>query len=287
MRYLNLGCGSRYHPEWINIDMNGTGPDVLAHDLRRGIPLPDSHCDVVYHSALLEHMRREDALLLMKECYRVMRPGGILRVAVPDLERICRVYLNKLTAALAGDPSDSKDYEWIMLEMYDQTVRERSGGEMLEYLRQDPIPNVDFVYERIGSEGRRIVQRLRETRGPGLHLEAGHVAMRAGAIREVLWETVRKMRNRLGAACLGGKRFHALRIGQFRLSGEIHHWMYDRYSLSQLMLAAGFEDPRVQTALESLIPNWGEFALDTSPEGEVIKPDSLFMEAVKPQTPGQ
>ena len=103
MRYVNLGCGSRCHPAWINIDIAPCVPGVIAHDLSRGIPLPDSSCDVVYHSHLVEHLRPEDARRFMKECYRVLKAGGILRVATPDLERICRLYLEKLEGAFASE----------------------------------------------------------------------------------------------------------------------------------------------------------------------------------------
>lgn len=94
MQYLNLGCGSRCHPDWINIDIKSGAPGVTAHDICHGIPFPDASFDVVYHSNLLEHIRRDDAQFLMHECYRVMKAGGILRVAVPDLEQIGRLLLN-------------------------------------------------------------------------------------------------------------------------------------------------------------------------------------------------
>jgi hypothetical protein len=73
----------------------------------------------------------------------------------------------------------------------------------------------------------------------------------------------------------------ALRIGRFRLAGEAHQWMYDRFSLARLMLAAGFVEPHRQTATESRIPNWQAFNLDATSDGAVVKPDSLFMEAVR------
>lgn len=109
--YLNLGCGSRYHPEWLNIDLHAVARGVISHDLSRGVPLRDDSCDVVYHSHLLEHLRRSDALFLLRECYRVLKPGGILRVAVPDLEQICLLYLEKLRLASGGDPSAAHDYD--------------------------------------------------------------------------------------------------------------------------------------------------------------------------------
>ena len=56
----------------------------------------------VYHSHLLEHLPREAALPFSQECYRVLKRGGIIRVAVPDLERIARLYLQTLDKALTG-----------------------------------------------------------------------------------------------------------------------------------------------------------------------------------------
>ena len=156
-KYLNLGCGHRYHPDWINIDIIPKGLGVIKHDLSCGIPLPDASCNVIYHSAVLEHMRRPDAVAFLKECHRVLKPDGILRVGVPDLEKICRLYLSKLAEALNGDETAAHDYDWIMLELLDQIVREKSGGNMLDYLRQNPLPNETFVYERIGEEGRELV----------------------------------------------------------------------------------------------------------------------------------
>src|SRR5262249_1869985 len=127
-------------------------------DVSRGIPLPSSSCDVVYHSAVLEHMRYRDALQFLGECNRVLKPGGIIRVGVPDLERLCRLYLEKLECALSGQDSAARDYDWLMLELYDQCVREESGGEMLRYLQQRPLRNERFIVERIGEEGRELIE---------------------------------------------------------------------------------------------------------------------------------
>ena len=285
--YLNLGCGRRYHPDWINIDVAPRGPDVIQHDLSRGVPLSDLSVDVVYHSAVLEHMRREDATAFMAECYRVLKPGGIVRVGVPDLEKTCRLYLSKLAAALSGDEIVVYDYDWIMLELFDQTVREKRGGDMVEYLRQNPLPNEKFVYERIGEEGRQLVQTLRiresETRNAEqapvteqdfLHkLRMGVRTLQCVAKRHILWWLLRAE----------GRR--ALDIGHFRLAGEVHQWMYDRYSLARLLRHTGFRDPQFQDASTSQISNWTSFHLDTLPDGQVIKPDLFFMEAIKPDTP--
>ena len=275
--YLNLGCGSRYHPDWINIDIAPHRPEVIQHDLARGIPLADASCDVVYHTALLEHMRRSDAAAFLLECYRVLKPGGIVRVGVPDLEKICQLYLSRLTAALNGDEAAAQDYDWIMLELYDQTVREKSGGGMLEYL-QNPLPNETFVYERIGEEGRQLVKALSQ--------QDSHSRRSLTAFLHRLPRGLRALpgvlKRRLPQWLLGAEGRYALKIGRFRLAGEVHQWMYDRYSLARLLDLTGFHDPQLQDANTSRIPNWTSFHLDTLPDGQVIKPDLFFMEAIKP-----
>jgi hypothetical protein len=61
--------------------------------------------------------------------------------------------------------------------------------------------------------------------------------------------------------------------------------MYDRFSLSRLLSSAGFVDAKVETAGESRIPNWQSFGLDINQDGKPIKPDLLFVEAIKPGVP--
>ena len=281
--YVNLGCGNRYHPAWINIDVFPSAEGIIAHDLSQGIPLADASCDVVYHSHLLEHLRPAQARQFMQECFRVSKPGGVLRVAIPDLEQICLQYLEKLQGAVNQDEMAASDYDWMLLEMYDQTVRERSGGLMLEYLYQSPLPNESFIYERIGEEGRGLVRAVRE-QSPDKSGPAPARGENVG-LRKLLRKlrTLPSMiRSRLLTRWLGPDGLRALEIGRFRLAGEVHQWMYDRYSLARLMVTAGFEHPIQQTATRSQVSDWSSYNLDTLPDGTVIKPDSLFMEATRP-----
>jgi predicted SAM-dependent methyltransferase len=283
-RLVNLGCGSRYHPDWINIDIAPRGAGVINHDLSKNIPLESSSCDVVYHSAVLEHIRPSDTEAFLRECKRVLKPCGILRVGVPDFENICELYLSKLQTAIDGDQSAANDYSWIILEMCDQLVRERSGGEMLAYLQQQPIPNEQFVFERIGEEGRNLVYSLRHSYTTQVVNKSGvvtlsSVAQRIAGLRRRLVEKISLM---LLSCFLSADKMKAFEIGQFRLSGEVHQWVYDRYSLAKLLLAIGFRDPVRLTASTSQIPNWTSFNLDTLPDGTLIKPDLFYMEAIKP-----
>src|SRR5271169_1825776 len=150
MKLLNLGCGASYHPSWVNIDFVSTGPGVMAHNLLSGIPFQDNSFDAVYHSHVLEHFSREQARDFIAHCHRVLKPSGILRIAVPDLEGIVKCYLNKLEECFAGQPGAEDDYDWILLELFDQMVRKKSGGEMARYLSSGK--NKEFVFGRIGHE---------------------------------------------------------------------------------------------------------------------------------------
>ena len=273
MKALNLGCGDRFHPDWTNLDVTSRDANVPAHNLSKGIPFGNSTFDVVYLSHLLEHFSNEVGQALLQESFRVLRSGRIIRVAVPDLERIARTYLDALERALSGDPEWQQHYEWIVLELYDQAVRERSGGAILEYLKH--APNEAFVRQRIGAEA----QRLRQSTDAE---QQNHRYSSAGGFVLPLRRLPSRVRARLLRSLLGEEDYRALEVGRFRISGEVHRWMYDRFSLARALRHAGFVEACAVGPSESRIPGWSDFHLDTEPDGTVYKPDSLYMEAVKP-----
>lgn len=260
--YLNLGCGDKFHPEWTNLDMVSRDPLVVAHDLLQGLPFPDASFSVVYHSQLLEHLPRDAALGFLAECRRVLLPDGIIRVVVPDLEDIARTYLQTLDACLqAPGPAEEADYDWMMLELLDQSVRTSSGGDMATYLAQPDIQNEPFVIARTGRSGMDARSYFLGRARTG--------AIGDGQARRSIGALVRRIATMLPPA---------LRIGRFRLSGEVHQWMYDRHSLGRLLRQAGFQDARVLSATTSQVPDWQRFGLDVR-DGIAFDPTSLFMEA--------
>jgi len=275
MKLLNLGCGSRFHPDWENVDFVSASPAVRQYDLRNGVPYGDASFDVVYHSHILEHFPRRAAAGFMRECYRVLKPGGVIRVAVPDLERIATLYLQALANASAGDQAWRQNYDWILLEMYDQTVREESCGGCADHLRQTPIPNWDFVVERWGTQAKLLLEFVERQK------RSADQSGNATAWKYALAHPFTVFRNKMLRTLLGPDDWKALQLGRFRRGGEIHMWMYDRYSLSELLRNCGFANPQQRGAAESQIPNWREFNLDTEVDGVVYKPDSLFFEATK------
>ena len=87
-----------------------------------------------------------------------LRPQGVLRIVVPDLEQIARSYLTALEKASSDSEEWQANYEWILLEMYDQAVRNNSGGEMAAYLFREHIPNQEFILKRCGTEAKNLIE---------------------------------------------------------------------------------------------------------------------------------
>lgn len=123
---VNIGCGLAVAPAWINVDgslnawlasrpkwtrslgykLSGasayysadtyestlSGNRFVFHDINNGLPFRDSTIDFVFSSHFVEHLSRTQAATLLKECHRVLRPGGVVRISVPDLEYAWDLY---------------------------------------------------------------------------------------------------------------------------------------------------------------------------------------------------
>jgi predicted SAM-dependent methyltransferase len=288
---VNIGCGSTWHPAWTNLDVRSLSSHVRAWDVCQGLPFDSEQVDACYASHVLEHLTRPQARALLVESFRVLRPGGIIRLAVPDLEAIAREYLDVVARADKGERAAMAQYEWIALELLDQLVRDKSGGEMEPYLRHKALDNAEYVIARIGPDARSymgmqgdVEHRFKSEESPARPVEH--------TMKALITRTVRKFRTMAGSAdhagmtlcriLLGKEGRAAFREGVFRRSGECHRWMYDRFSLRQLLEQCGFAEVRSCTPFESRIAGFASFGLDVV-NGKVRKPDSLFMEAVKLQ----
>jgi len=278
-KYLNLGCGARFHPAWTNLDFVSHDPRVRAHDLNRGIPFPDGSYDGVYHSHVLEHFTAPDGLRLLRECFRVLRPGGVVRVAVPDLERIAVGYLEAVAAVRAGRERAALEHEWMILELYDQVTRQEPGGLLGRFCRERGESLRPFIEERYG----RFAAGLLEA-PPQFPAAPSSLLRRKLAWLRPLYRFLRHAPDRRETILkwVLGRDYPAFVLGRFRREGEIHLQMYDRISLSASLAACGFEQIAARDERESAIPNWPEFHLDTDPDGAIYKADSLFMEARRP-----
>lgn len=89
---VNIACGSRPLEGWVNIDVFPVSPFVIAWDCRRSIPLSDRSAAFIFAEHFFEHMERPNQTdRFLSECLRVLEPGGIIRLVVPD----AGLYLHK------------------------------------------------------------------------------------------------------------------------------------------------------------------------------------------------
>ena len=89
---VHVGCGGHELPGWINIDNH---PAPLAINLDWGLPLPTGSARYVFVAHLLEHLfHPAQSSRLLGEIRRVLAPGGVVRIVVPDIEKYLRAYAN-------------------------------------------------------------------------------------------------------------------------------------------------------------------------------------------------
>lgn len=271
-KYLNLGCGNHYHLAWNNLDFGARGTEVIGHNLLQGVPFADNTFDAVYHSHVLEHFVAEDGQRFMSESYRVLKPGGVLRVAVPDLEQIVQVYLQNLDEGLKGNEQAILQHKWSLLELFDQVGRTRKGGAMGPTVDAANQSMKNYIVSRHGYEIKERWEKNPATQRTTLKNDP--------SLGRFLGKVHRRILTGLLAILGGSDAAGAYQAGLFKTSGELHLQMYDQLLLGNLMRKLGLTDVRVVPADESAIPDWDGYQLDRIGQ-EVRKPDSLFMEGIK------
>jgi predicted SAM-dependent methyltransferase len=262
LKFLNLGCGEIFHKDWLNIDYVSNSPHVSQHDLSQGIPCNSETIDFVYHSHILEYFTKTDGEKFIQECNRVLKKGGGIRIVIPDLKTIVEEYLKcYATAKEKEDKLGEANYEWSMIELIDQLVREESGGEMLKYWGRETLINEETLEKRIGSVYKKYRNFNPNQTKPILTLKEKIIKFFLKRI-DIEWEDYVKMK--------------------FYKIGERHKWMYDDFSLSLLLQKNGFEKIKIQTGDTSYMSGWNKYSnLDTNEDNSLRKPDSIIIEAIK------
>ena len=270
MNKLNFGCGKRFAPGWTNIDFHSDSDQIQRVNLLKGFPFADEYFDVVYSSHVLEHFTPDQALFLLKEAWRVLKPQGILRISVPDLEGICREYLRVLSLP-DTDPQKADQHEWIVVELLDQLVRSFTFGEMGEfYIRLNNTQNPDlkaYVQSRIG--------QIPLTDPVTLPWRDRFRQLTPQRIATQLNYAYLKLVSQLIPPHLRSMVFVETSIG------ERHRWMYDTYGLQRTLEKAGFQNCQPVAYNQSNIVNFAQDLLDRNPDGSEYKVNSIYLEAQK------
>jgi predicted SAM-dependent methyltransferase len=146
---INLGSNARYLEGWVNCDMaRDLGGRIIRVDVRKRWPFPDDSAVAVNSEHLIEHLARDEAPLYLREAFRVLRPGGVIRTSTPDLGGIVDAFeandpntlrihqSHGYSARTVGEMVNNYFYMWGHRQIYDfETLRlllREAGFERVE-----------------------------------------------------------------------------------------------------------------------------------------------------------
>jgi len=149
-RFLNLGGGKWYYPKWENVDFYQSGVFVdykIDFREKKSLPFSDNCVNAIFTSHVLEHLDDESLIFLLKECYRILKPKGILRISVPDMDKAMEAYKNnnysffeKGGVACKGDSIERKLVNYFA----SYKIGNFSGGPIVpKNLVKDKIKSLD------------------------------------------------------------------------------------------------------------------------------------------------
>jgi predicted SAM-dependent methyltransferase len=92
---INLGSGHWKLEGWVNVDLDrDSQPDVVA-DLSAGLPFRDGVADYMHTEDFIDQLELEAACRFLRECHRILRPGGVIRILTPDVRNLASMYLHE------------------------------------------------------------------------------------------------------------------------------------------------------------------------------------------------
>ncbi len=124
MRKLHVGCGSKYIPGFIHVDVLDA-PHIDHQCLVDDFSMfSENSFDLIYASHVLEHFGRREVLNVLKEWQRILLPNGVLRLAVPDFSAVVDLYakeglkdgLSGLVGLVCGGQRNQYDYHKIIFD---------------------------------------------------------------------------------------------------------------------------------------------------------------------------
>jgi len=108
VRKLHIGASNSLLPGWLNTDIASWSREIIYMDATRRFPIPDDSFDYVMAEHVIEHVDHPAAQVMLQECYRILKPGGKVRLATPDLEVLIGLH--------SREKSDAQRYyiDWIV-----------------------------------------------------------------------------------------------------------------------------------------------------------------------------
>ena len=162
--HINVGCShEELIDEWLGITIWGgeyegleelntekgitvyrhtdSGGDIINHNVNNGLPFEDSSVEVIFSSHFIEHLTFEEGLNFLKECYRVLRPGGILRIICPDI----MLWINKIHEV----------HDWKFFETYKNQLDTPYWENSVYHIKDKVKTNIQVLNSMIFNWGHK------------------------------------------------------------------------------------------------------------------------------------
>ena len=118
---LHVGCGEKIFPGWTNLDIDNLPHVDIIDDARTLSKIPDESCEIIYACHIFEHLGRHEVENVLKICNKKLIKNGILRLAVPDLEKTISWYqktsnLEDVLGLLIGGQKTNFDFHKMIFD---------------------------------------------------------------------------------------------------------------------------------------------------------------------------
>jgi len=274
---INIGCGNCFvgSDDWVNLDLNAINDSIQKKTFNSYVKnLSAESVNCIYMSHLIEHLDGDAVIDFFDKAYRVLKPGGGIRIVTPDFDSIVHEYIR----ATEKGSTEIASFEKLML--LEQCTRTEPSGTYRSEIRRlidksDENDIVDHVYKRTGEHPLENSNTKNLKRSKSRNLRA------------VCSRFFRRLSKRMLRCHLAMVRWLLPQCLRSNLSltdaGERHLWIYSAYEVEQLARAKGF------TAIFNMAHDQSKFLcvdelaiLDIADNGSARKgTHSMFLEVVK------
>lgn len=268
MKNLNLACGYIFveSDHWENCDFFPMNKNIKQINLLEKLPYKSKTFDSIYSSHFIEHISLNDLTSFLKECARILKKDGKIRLVLPDFENIVSEYMKNLNTGRVWQS------QFNIVELIDQCTRKNSGGQLHEWCLK-ATKNAEFA--------NYIKKRT------GISIDTAKSKNDRSFFDRVQGLTPKKILKIFQLKLI----FSLIRIFPkwFRINhfsqvvtGEQHLWMHDFNSLAIFLNEAGFSKVVKLDAKTSKINDFPIYPLDLDEQGTSRKGESsMYIEATK------
>ena len=177
-KYLAIGGGNFRQDGWINLDYpfeRRAGKQHPVIDVEHNLmsmdplPFPDNKFEIVYSEHCIEHLTEVAAKWTIQECYRILQPGGVLRISCPDAEKLFGFYkAGDFEKLITGKQGRDRSPEYNLVDLLYSPMTELFDNE--KYVLEYVIKKISTLEELADKLEANHISLWDKEKNPGWHL---------------------------------------------------------------------------------------------------------------------